>query len=698
MPPRPCMTANRLPALSWLALLGSSLVCAMAFGVELPLRTALEVRSLPPEEAEKELPVELRATVTFVDTRGSVLIQDKTAGTFFRGGNVLSLRVGDEVEVRGVTSPGMYLPGIQKATYEKLGHGATPPAAPVSYADLLSGRYHYQLVAAEGIVQSVTATGDEDHTTLHLALDQDLLEVQVHAPPKERHQLVDSRVRIEGLAAGTINHRRQLLQPVVWLQDWSWLKVLKAAPPVQDVPTLSAGKLLAFRVVGQNGHRVRVTGTVVAAFSDGTVFIRDEATALGLQLHPPLPLNAGTRIEAVGFPKIQRFGASLVNAHLIHQEPGPEPQAIEASLTDLLNGAHDNDLVAVTATLSGSFRAEEGQVLVLQEGGRTFRVSAPLLEHEPPTGARVRVTGICQVDSIKMTASGVQSVPRTVSLRCRSADAVAVLNSPSWWTVQRLALVVGVLLFAVGLAGLWITMLRRQVRRQTTALRWRIEREAAHDERQRIAREFHDTLEQGLTGLLLRLEAVQAHGVNEKGDHLLRASRGLVSQMQVETRGLVSELRVPSQENADLVAALQAIVDEHPAGCGPALKLEASAPIPPLPSRTVHHLRMIAREGVTNALKHARAANICLSLTVEGDRLRMSIADDGQGFDSDSLHGGERGHFGCIGIEERCQKFGGVASWRSAPGQGTTLEIELALGTAATAAHRHSAKHLLLDA
>jgi signal transduction histidine kinase len=696
MPPRPCMIANRPPALSWLAVLGSSVVCAMAFGVETPLRTALEVRSLPPEEAEKELPVALQGTVIFVDPRGSVLVQDKTAGTFFRGSDVMSLRVGDEVGVRGVTSPGMYLPGIQKATFEKLGHGETPPAAPVSYADLLSGRYHYQLVAAEGIVQSVTASGDGDHTILHLAMDQDLLEVDVYAPPRERHLLVDSRVRIEGLAAGTINHRRQLLQPILWLQDWSWLKVLKAAPPVQDVPTISASKLFAFRVVGQSGHRVRVAGTVVAAFSDGTVFIRDEATALGLQLQPPMPLSAGTRIEAIGFPKIQRFGASLVNTRLIQQVPGPEPPAIEASLTDLLNGAHDNDLVAVTATLSGSFRAEEGQVLVLQEGGMTFRVSAPLLEQEPPAGSRVRVTGICQVDSIKMTASGIQSLPRTVSLRCRGADDVAVLNSPSWWTVRRLALAVGVLLLAVALAGLWITVLRRQVRRQTTALRWRIEREAALDERQRIAREFHDTLEQGLTGLLLRLEAVQAHGVNEKGDHLLRASRGLVSQMQVETRSLVSELRVPSQENADLVAALQAIVDEHPLGCGPTLKLEASANLPPLPSRTVHHLRMIAREGVTNALKHARASCIRLSLGVEGSRLRMTIADDGQGFDSGSLHGGQRGHFGCIGIEERCQKFGGVASWRSTPGRGTTLEIELTLETSATAADGHAATPLLL--
>jgi len=627
------MIANRLPALIWLALLGSSLFAALSFGVETPLRTALELRSLPPEEAEKELPVELQGTVIFVDPRGSVLIQDETAGTFFRGGDITALRVGDEVEVQGVTMPGMYLPGIMNATYEKLGHRETPPALPASYADLLSGRYHYQLVTTEGIVQAVAATGDEDRTTLHIAMDQDLLEVHVFAPLKERHLLVDSRVRIEGLAAGTINHRRQLLQPALWLQDWSLLKVLKAAPPVQDVPTLSASKLLAFKVVGQNGHRVRVAGTVVAAFSDGAVFIRDEAAALSMQLQPPVPLSVGTWIEAIGFPKIQRFGASLVNTQLVQQEPGPEPPATEASIAELLKGTHDNDLVAVTAILSGCFRAVEGDVLVLQDRGSSIRVQTPPLDHEPPVGSRMSVTGICQVESIQMTPSGIQSLPRTVSLRCRSAADVKTLSSPAWWTARRLGLVVGVLMLTVGLAGLWITVLRRQVRHQTTALRWRIEREAALEERQRIAREFHDTLEQGLTGLLLRLEAVQARGLNEKSGQLVTASRGLVSQMQAETRGLVSDLREPSQENADLVGALRAIVEEHPLDCVPALKLESSSPLLFLPSRTVHHLRMIAREGVTNALKHARANNIRVGLEVEGGRLQMIIADDGQGFD-----------------------------------------------------------------
>lgn len=655
-----------------------TLWCALAWGEEKPLTTALEVRSLPLEEAAKKRPVELRGTVVFVEgPRGAAIIQDGTAGTYFRGEGEMTARAGDEVAVKGVTTPGMYLPGIEQATWEKLGHREVPPGIPATYADLVSGRYHYQLVAVEGIVHAVTATGDETRTNLSLAMGPDILEVRVTAPPAEGTGLVDCRVRIHGVASGGINQRRQLVQPHQWVQDWSGVQVLEAARREGEEPAISGSKLLAFDVLGQSGHRVRVAGTVVAAFPDGEVFLRDEQTPLRLKLLQPLSLSVGSRIEAVGFPKMQRFSAALVSASIVRQEPGPAPVAVGIRLTDLLSGAHDNDLVTLTTVLSGCFRTEEGHVLVLHEGGQTIRARVPLLAHDPPPGARVRVTGICQVES--NTASGVKSMPRTVSLLCRAADDVRVLNAPSWWTARRLALVVGCLLFLVLLAGLWIAALRRQVRRQTQVLRRQIEHEATLVERQRIAREFHDMLEQGLTGLALRLEGVQARGIDEKNGLLISASRRLISQIQAETRSLVAELREPAPELADIAAALGTIVEEHPAGCEPVITLKTGAATPPLPSRTVHHLRMIAREAVTNALKHARARHILLTVDSEEGCLRMTIADDGCGFDPSTPRSRQAGHFGCIGIEERCEKLGATAHWRSAQGRGTVVEIELPL-------------------
>ncbi len=84
----------------------------------------------------------LQGTVIFVDPRGSVLIQDTDGGDVLSRLKRAGAAGGDEVGVRGIPSPGMYgLPGIQKPPTRSWGM-ETPPAAPVSYADLLSGRYH----------------------------------------------------------------------------------------------------------------------------------------------------------------------------------------------------------------------------------------------------------------------------------------------------------------------------------------------------------------------------------------------------------------------------------------------------------------------------------------------------------------------------------------------------------------------------
>jgi signal transduction histidine kinase len=256
-----------------------------------------------------------------------------------------------------------------------------------------------------------------------------------------------------------------------------------------------------------------------------------------------------------------------------------------------------------------------------------------------------------------------------------------VLRAPTWWTTRRLATGLVVFLVATVLAGLWIASLRRQVVRQTAALRHRIEHEAVLEERQRLAREFHDTLEQQLAGLTLRLDAAVAKGGDEKLRGFLEGSRSLVSRIQSETRNLVSDLRQDPGEAADLVGALGELLDQGNAGTGPALSMISPAGgLPALPSRTVHHLRMIAQESVTNAIKHADAATIVLSLAMDESGLHMTIRDDGRGFDAGTETSGQRrhsGHFGCMGMRERCRKIGAEIGWHSEPGAGTAVTVTL---------------------
>jgi signal transduction histidine kinase len=219
----------------------------------------------------------------------------------------------------------------------------------------------------------------------------------------------------------------------------------------------------------------------------------------------------------------------------------------------------------------------------------------------------------------------------------------------------------------------WITQQRRQIAR----LQSRIIHQATLDERQRIAREFHDTLEQELAGLSLRLDAAATRPLEDKARVLLDASRSLVSRIQGEARNLVSDLRDTSFPTT-LPEALEVLAGrarEHFQN----VTLEVMPPPVPLPPHLVHHLRMIAQEAVTNAIKHAQASSITLSAAFDDRQLILRVKDDGRGFAAADETHGLPGHFGCVGIRERCRKIGADVEWQSSPGKGACIVVKLPL-------------------
>ncbi len=645
------------------------------------LRTALELRSLSLDEAKAGVPVELRGVVVFSDPPSTVFFQDATAGAFFRLERRPSPAPGDEVRVRGFSQQGLYLPGIERAEFEILGHPGLPEAIPVDFEDLLSGRYHYQHVSVEGIVRTVALDG-EAATLLRLDLGSRVVSVRVETTPEHGTSLVDARIRAVGLAAGELNHRRQLVEPYLRCRDWDDLEILATPQPPENIPEVSPVQILNFAVGGTMRHRARVAGVVLASFGEGEVFLRSDEAGIGVRLlGSELRPEVGDRVEVLGFPEMARFSARLVDATLVSRRAeGEHPPPLPSAPADLLEGAHDSDLVSIEAELAELYRNERGAVLMLRDGGHVIRAETPSLPADLEAGAKVRVVGIAVVESVRRSGE-YRAVPDHIVLHLRGPEDLAVLSAPSWWTTRRLAVALVVFLVATLLAGLWIALLRRQMASQTAALRHRIEHEAVLEERQRLAREFHDTLEQQLAGLSLRLDAAAARGGDEKLRGFLEGSRNLVSRIQTETRNLVSDLRQDPGEAADLVGTLAELIEQSGHGVGPELSL-APPPdgLPPLPSRTVHHLRMIAQESVTNAIKHAGAKRIVLSLATEQDGLVMTIRDDGTGFDAGAETAGQRrdpGHFGCMGMRERCRKIGAEIEWRSAPGEGTTVVVTL---------------------
>lgn len=659
-----------------------------------PLTRAIDIRTLPYERSLEKLPVDLTATVGFVESNGTAFVQDATAGTHLhfkppRAG----LRVGDRVQVKGTTTAGLYLPGVDVATLTVLGHEPPPAAIAAAYDDLATGRYHYQRVVVEGLGRTLTPL-DENRSLLRLAMGSRVIEVRVDSPLESAPAVVDARVRITALAAGGINDRRQLVFPYLRVTDWSDVAVAEEPAAPQDQPITSAATLLQFGTADEPHNRVRIRGTVLASFEDGRVFLRDstpppppretarpnvpeppQSPSIAIRLTTPTTLLLpGDLAEITGFPIMAGFSASLADAMVLTTVPGEEPQADEVALREFQDGSHDADLVrlATPAVLNDFFRTNDGFELRLTSVGLSIR--AFLLQAEVPAlqiGASYQITGICLIES--STDKGFRSQPERASLLLRGGADLVLVSSPPFWNAGRLGRAVGLLLSIVLFTIILITMQRRQI----TRLQGKIVHQATLDERQRIAREFHDTLEQELAGLSLRLDAATTRPLEDKARTLLETSRNLVSRIQSEARNLVSDLR-ETEHPPSLPEALQALAERTRDHLPVALDLE---PVPPIPGPVSHHLRMIAQETITNALKHAQATEITLHLSATATQLLLSIRDNGRGFaaDTEAETHGKPGHFGCIGIRERCRKIGAEAEWKSVVGKGTVVNVRMNL-------------------
>lgn len=690
------MTKDRRFSAAWVVwrcvIVSSFLILVSSFAAGAPLSRAIDIRMLPYERSLEKLPVDLTATIGFVESGGTAFIQDDTAGThlhFKPARNDLS--VGDHVRIQGTTTAGLYFPGVDVAQLQILGHEAPPAAAPASYDDLATGRFHYQRVIVEGLGRTLTPL-DENRSLLRLAIGSRVLEVRIDAPLETAPALIDARLRITALAAGGINDRRQLVSPYIRVTDWNDVEIAKAAPALAALPITSVVTLLQFGAADEPHHRARIRGTVLAAYPDGRVFLRDatpppppretpkdalskppQSPSIAIRLTTPVNLTPGQRAEIVGFPIMAGFSASLADALVLATEPDESPAAAVVTLKEFQDGSHDADLIHLTtpAVLNDFFRSADGFEFRLTSQGTPLR--AFLVQSSPPEleiGTSVELTGICLVESSK--DKGFRSEAERASLLLRSESDLRVIHSAPWWTTERLVIASSILAGIVLLAFIWIAAQRRQI----GVLSSRIMQQATLDERQRIAREFHDTLEQELTGLSLRLDAATTRPLEEKARTLIETSRSLVSRIQSEARNLVADLR-DTEQPPELISALREILTRMPSNA-PALKLDLH-PIPAIPGPVSHHLRMIAQESITNALKHAQATEITLHLSATADAIILRVTDNGQGFAPAAATTGQPGHFGCMGIRERARKIGAEVSWHSEVGKGTRVTIVLPL-------------------
>lgn len=203
---------------------------------------------------------------------------------------------------------------------------------------------------------------------------------------------------------------------------------------------------------------------------------------------------------------------------------------------------------------------------------------------------------------------------------------------------------------------------------------------ATIEERNRLAREIHDTLAQGLAAITLQLETadVLAESRPQRAHEAIRRALSLARSNLEDARRSVIDLRAAPLQNRTLPEALAALVQQahHENGVDVEYTYSPALNFPPLSARLEAGVYRIAQEALTNAIKHAGAQHITMTLTVDEDFLHLVVQDDGRGFDPDQVGSGAgEGHFGLVGMSERVKLLGGNLCVSSEPGAGTCIAI-----------------------
>ena len=254
--------------------------------------------------------------------------------------------------------------------------------------------------------------------------------------------------------------------------------------------------------------------------------------------------------------------------------------------------------------------------------------------------------------------------------RTSGQDQVALIRAMLFWWGASVATAWLVSLFTRRLED-FLELNRRAEQKQQAAI---------IEERTRIAREIHDTLAQGFTGIVVQLNAAEEMigGDESKLRRHLSQARELARSSLDEARRSVWALRPESLEQSGLAQALERIGRQAAAGANIQVEMQLSGEPRRFAAEAELNLLRICQEAVTNAVRHARPERVTISLSYEPQSLRLEVQDDGAGMNQNGLAGSKG--FGLTGMRERARQLNGSIEIESETGKGTTVRTIVPLG------------------
>ncbi|MFB3903254.1 MAG: histidine kinase [Acidobacteriota bacterium] len=650
------------------------------------LTRANEVRHLTPEQAALAYPVRIKGVVTGDVPFPNFFVQDQSAGIHVEGRSSrrFSPVLGDLVEIEGVTGPGRFAPVIREQRLRRLGKGRLPKTRFYAFNELADGSQDSQWVKMRGIVRSVSidrTSWRETTLAMNVAAEGGVFKARVPIDQERNFSsLIDAEVRIEGVCGSLFNAERQLVGLLLYVPRLHFIRVEATAKAAKELPI---GALLRFSPHPGRGHRVRVRGVVAGRLPGSALFIQSGSRGLRVLTQQETDVQIGDIVEAVGFPAMGESAPVLEDGVYYTVGRARPPDPIEFDDTVPWEG-YDGVLMTMEARLLGRRQRPEGLTLLLRQNriGLLFEaILPPPQSAEPlssmPLESEVRVRGVCLVRS-----GGLWRVPESFRLVLRSADDITVLRAPTWWNVRHVLWLLGVT--AMILLGVlaWATVLGRRLREQMRVVRQKLHAGAVLEERERIARELHDTLEQELAGITMQLDlAVDSlERAPALAKQALEAARRMSRHSMAGARRSVWDLRCHLLESGDLASALTQLIQPLNGGSA-AIDIGVSGSPRRLPRLVEMNLLRIGQEAAANAVKHAQARQITVELEFQTESVRLVVRDDGKGFSPADLASAPDGHFGLLDMRERAQSLGSHLQIDSEPGRGARISVEVRCGT-----------------
>ena len=443
------------------------------------LTNASQVHELPGALASRAR-VEFVGVVTYYDAgEPNLFVQDANGGAVFVDvTKAYPLHYGDYVLLRGVAMASYRTQVQTNPEIRVLARNRSVPALRVTYAELATGRMDCRLVKVRGKVRAANVEVHEGSPFLHMDVSMHGGEIQVYQPfsaaelgdresfsKSKALPLLDSTVEIEGVAGGEFDSKSQLTGLLIYVQQRSSIRIVeKSTVSALELPVSNIDTIFESQHIDDTSTRLRLRGTLTLYRKGEAAVLEHDGKSVFVQTREDKEIPLGAVVDAVGFASDREYAPSLREALLFdtHTRNDITPRAV--SYADALNGIASDNLVSFEGLLVSQLRNGAAETLVIDVNGNfvTGRLERSLPLQHIRIGTRLRITGVC-----RMVRGGSWQAPAFFHLEMRTPADVVVVSSPSWWTVQHLAELLGTFgALALAISG-WAVLLRRRVRQQT---------------------------------------------------------------------------------------------------------------------------------------------------------------------------------------------------------------------------------------